>query len=38
MRGCEVVEALERIMKDHGRPQTIRVDNVLSLESSSFSG
>jgi putative transposase len=38
VRGFEVVEVLERIMKEHGRPQTIRVDNVLSLESSSFSG
>jgi putative transposase len=27
IRGCEVVEVLERVMKDHGRPQTIRVDN-----------
>jgi len=36
--GCAVVEVLERILKDHGRPRTIRVDNVLSLESSSFSG
>jgi transposase InsO family protein len=29
IRGCEVVEVLERVMKDHGRPRTIRVDNVL---------
>jgi putative transposase len=27
IRGCEVVEVLERVMKDHGRPRTIRVDN-----------
>jgi putative transposase len=27
IRGCEVVEVLERIVKDHGRPRTIRVDN-----------
>jgi putative transposase len=26
IRGCEVVEVLERVMKDHGRPRTIRVD------------
>jgi putative transposase len=29
VRGCEVVEVLERIVEDHGRPRTIRVDNVL---------
>ena len=27
IRGCEVVEVLERVMKAHGRPRTIRVDN-----------
>jgi putative transposase len=27
VRGCEVVEVLERIVKDQGRPRTIRVDN-----------
>ena len=27
IRGCEVVQVLERISKDHGRPQAIRVDN-----------
>jgi len=27
IRGCDVVEVLERIAKDHGKPQTIRVDN-----------
>jgi len=27
IRGCEVVEVLERVMKEHGRPGTIRVDN-----------
>jgi len=27
IRGCDVVEVLERIVKDHGTPQTIRVDN-----------
>jgi putative transposase len=26
IRGCEVVEVLERVMKHHGRPRTIRVD------------
>jgi hypothetical protein len=31
IRGCEVVEVLERIVKDHGRPRTIRVDNALWL-------
>ena len=25
IRGCEVVEVLEQVMKDHGRPRTIRV-------------
>jgi hypothetical protein len=29
IRGCEVVEVLERVMKEHGRPRSIRVDNVL---------
>jgi putative transposase len=27
IRGVEVVQALERIVKDHGKPRTIRVDN-----------
>lgn len=27
IRGCDVVEVLEWIAKDHGKPQTIRVDN-----------
>jgi len=27
IRGCEVVEVLERAMKEHVRPRTIRVDN-----------
>lgn len=27
IRGSEVVEVLERVMKHHGRPRTIRVDN-----------
>jgi len=27
IRSCEVVEILERIVKDHGRPRTFRVDN-----------
>ena len=27
IRGCDVVQVLERIVKDHGKPRTIRVDN-----------
>ncbi|NIM96807.1 MAG: IS3 family transposase [candidate division Zixibacteria bacterium] len=27
IRGCEVVEVLERAVKEHGKPQTIQVDN-----------
>jgi putative transposase len=27
IRGSEVVQVLERIVKEHGRPQTVRVDN-----------
>jgi putative transposase len=27
IRGCDVVEVLRRIEKDHGKPRTIRVDN-----------
>jgi putative transposase len=27
IRGCEVVQVLERIVKEHGKPQTIQVDN-----------
>jgi len=38
IRGLEVVEVLERVSKEHGKPRTIRVDNVLSSESSPFSG
>ena len=37
IRGCEVVGVLEQIVKHHGMPRTIQVDNVLSLESSFFS-
>jgi len=36
IRGCEVVQVLEGVVKEHGKPQTIQVDNVLSLESSFF--
>jgi hypothetical protein len=38
IRGCEVVQVLERVVKVHGKPQAIRVDNVLNLESSFFFG
>jgi hypothetical protein len=38
IRGCEVVQVLERVVKEHGKPQTIQVDNVLNLESSFFFG
>jgi putative transposase len=27
IRGCEVVRVLERVVKEHGKPQTIQVDN-----------
>jgi putative transposase len=27
IRGCEVVQVLERVVKVHGKPQAIRVDN-----------
>lgn len=27
IRGCEVVQVLERVVKEHGKPQTIQVDN-----------
>ena len=27
IRGCEVVQVLERAVKEHGKPQTIQVDN-----------
>jgi putative transposase len=27
IRGCEMVAVLEQVMKDHGRPRRIRVDN-----------
>jgi putative transposase len=27
IRGCEVVQVLERVAKEHGKPQTIQVDN-----------
>ena len=27
VRSCEVVEVLERVVRDHGRPRTIRMDN-----------
>ena len=29
IRGMEVVEVLERVSKEHGKPRTIQVDNVL---------
>ena len=38
IRGYEVVQVLERVVKEHGKPQTIQVDNVLNLESSFFFG
>jgi putative transposase len=27
IRGCEVVQVLERVVKEHGKPKTIQVDN-----------
>lgn len=27
IQGCEVVQVLERVVKEHGKPQTIQVDN-----------
>ncbi len=27
IRGCEVVQVLEGVVKEHGKPQTIQVDN-----------
>jgi len=27
IRGCEVVQVLEKVVKEHGKPQTIQVDN-----------
>ena len=38
IRAIEVVEVLERVVMEHGKPQTIQVDNVLNLESSFFFG
>jgi putative transposase len=38
IRGHEVVQVLEKAIKEHGEPQTIQVDNVLNLESSFFFG
>jgi putative transposase len=38
LTGAEVVAVVERLVKERGKPDRIQCDNVLSLESSFFSG